>query len=176
MSPAEAAALLGVAASFDNRKPDEIAAQAWSLALDGRRFEDCRDAIVRHYSRTTEWLMPAHVLEGVKAIRHERLRDFGPIEPPAELDPDNDRAYIEWMRDAQLAIADGRQPPQAEPYNELHARPAVDYAEIMPRVPRRRGPWEDRHYDPEYQEKRDAARAELAAREPVEIPAAEDES
>ncbi|MGZ4519746.1 MAG: hypothetical protein ACXVGA_03710, partial [Mycobacteriaceae bacterium] len=66
MTPAEAQTLLGIAASFDNRKPSEEAAIAWSHALNGFRFVDCRDAIVAHYRVSSEWLMPAKVVAEVK--------------------------------------------------------------------------------------------------------------
>ena len=107
MTPAEAAALLAVAAAFDNRKPDADAAQAWAMALDGLRFEDCRDVIVAHYRRTREWIMPSDVIAGVKQVRAKRILDFGPIDPPTSLDPDDTGAYARWVTDTRRRIADG---------------------------------------------------------------------
>lgn len=114
MTPAEAAALLTIAAAFDNRKPDADAARAWSLALDGYRFEDCRDAVVAHYRSSSEWLMPQKVLTEVKRIRRQRLLDYGPLNPPASLDPDDTEAYARWIYTAQTAIADGNPPTREE--------------------------------------------------------------
>lgn len=104
MTPAEAAALLAVAAAFDNRKPDADAATAWAAALDDLRFEDCRDAIVAHYRESNEWLMPSSVRTEVRRIRHQRLSDFGQFPVPPDLDlPDE----LEWRAGVQRAIADG---------------------------------------------------------------------
>lgn len=108
MTPAEAAALLTVAAAYDNRKPDRDQAQAWAMALEDYRFEDAREAVVRHYRATTDWLMPKHVIDGVKRIRFDRVSAFGPLpDPPRELDPDDTEAHHIWHRETLRKIADG---------------------------------------------------------------------
>lgn len=108
MNTQEAAALLAIAAAFDNRKPDADAAKAWSLALDGLRFEDARDAIVAHYRASTEWLMPAMVRAEVKRIRAKRIGEQK-LEPPRDIDPDDTLAYRRWLRATQRALGDGEQ-------------------------------------------------------------------
>src|SRR5690349_10856427 len=107
MNTQEAAALLAIAAAFDNRKPDPDAAKAWSVALDGFRFEDCRDVIVAHYRATTEWLMPHHVIAGVRKIRDTRLRQAGDLTPPPGLDPIE---TVAWLAEAERRVADGDAP------------------------------------------------------------------
>ena len=104
MKPTEAAALLTVAAAFDNRKPDPDAAKAWSLALDGYRFEDCRDVIVQHYRTTGDWLMPHHVLTAVKRMRAKRLHEAVEPPPPPDLTP---LETLAWLKDIRRRIADG---------------------------------------------------------------------
>jgi len=104
MTPAEAAALLAVAAAFDNRKPDADAAQAWAYALEDRPFIDCRDAIVAHYRHTNDWLMPNHVIAGVRKIRDKRLDDFGRYDVPDGLDS---RQTLDFLRATNKRIADG---------------------------------------------------------------------
>ena len=108
MTPAEAQVLLGIAASFDNRKPSEEAAVAWSHALDGLRFEDCRDAVIAHYRTSSEWLMPTVIIREVRRIRGQRIKDFGNVPIPAGLDPDDEVQYRRYLRQAREAIADGR--------------------------------------------------------------------
>lgn len=112
MNTQEAAALLSIAAAFDNRKPDPDAAKAWAVVLDGLRFEDCRDAIVAHYKASSEWLMPQAVIAGVKRIRSKRLLEFGPLTPPADMDPDDTLAYARWIHAEQEAIANGERTPE----------------------------------------------------------------
>lgn len=112
MKPTEAAALLTIAAAYDNRKPDADQAKAWAMALDGLRFEDCREVVVAHYQRSREWLMPVDVISGVKRLRAKRLHDHPPVDPPSWLDPDDTAALITWKRQTDNAIADGTcQPP-----------------------------------------------------------------
>lgn len=109
MKPTEAAALLTIAAAYDNRKPDADQARAWAMVLDGLRFEDCRDVIVEHFKRSREWMMPADVIAGVKRMRTKRLNEFGALpNPPAHIDPDDTGAVLRWEREIREAIADGR--------------------------------------------------------------------
>ena len=103
MKPTEAAALLTIAASFDNRKPDADQAKAWAMALDGLGFEDCRDVVVEHYRKSREWLMPADVFAGVRRIRYERIERFGYITPPPGLDFAEEQAYIKHIRERVAA-------------------------------------------------------------------------
>jgi len=108
MTPAEAAALLTVAAAFDNRKPDADQARAWAMALDGYRFEDCREAIVQHYRVSREWLMPVEVINAVKKLRNGRVIAYGLLpDPPAHIDPDDTGAIQQWRIDLTRGIADG---------------------------------------------------------------------
>lgn len=105
MNAAEAQALLTVAAAFDNRKPDADSARAWAAALDGLPFADCRDAIVKHYRGSSEWLMPGHVIAAVKQVRAKRIADAGHrLVPPPGLTEPQERA---WIGEARRRVADG---------------------------------------------------------------------
>jgi hypothetical protein len=128
MTPAEAGALLTVAAAFDNRKPDEDAAKAWSIALDGLRFIDARDAIVAHYKTSSEWLMPSKVIAEVKRIRAKRIAEHPAPTPPANLDPVETCA---WLKAARARIADGETVPDGD-RGELHQRHLPDLRQVMP--------------------------------------------
>jgi hypothetical protein len=99
MTPAEAASLLTIAAAFDNRKPDADAAKAWSIALDGIRFTDARDAVVAHYRGSSEWLMPNKIIAEVRRIRAKRIEEFGYITPPYGLTFEEEQAYTKAIRD-----------------------------------------------------------------------------
>lgn len=101
MNTQEAAALLAVAAAFDNRKPDPDAAMAWAAALGEYEFNSCRDAVVAHYRESREWIMPADVVTRVRQIAVERMRPFGTLVPPQHLqgDPADERKWFLWARD-----------------------------------------------------------------------------
>lgn len=129
MTPGEATALLSVAAAFDNRKPDADAAIAWSVALGDLPFTDCRDAIVAHYRKTSDWLMPTHVISAVKTIRNSRLEDAPPLTPPPNLDPIE---TVAWLKDARHRIANGEVVDCDAAYGELKPRVLSDLRELMP--------------------------------------------
>lgn len=129
MKPTEAAALLTVAAAFDNRKPDADAAKAWAMALDGLPFTDCRDAIVTHYRQSSEWLMPAKVIAEVKKIRAKRIDDHPPLTPPPGLNPIETTA---WRADAIRRIGDGEVVDCDAAYGELKPRHLPDMRALMP--------------------------------------------
>ncbi len=116
MRPSEATALLTKASSFDNREVSEATAISWAEALEGIRLQDAIDAVVEHYSHTRQWIMPADIRAGVRAMRNARinavLQGAEPA-PPAEL-VDDVAAYNEWRRGFNRALGDGRTLHDAE--------------------------------------------------------------
>ncbi|WP_370290264.1 hypothetical protein [Nocardioides sp.] len=124
MTPAEAAVLLGMAATVDNRKPDEDAARAWAAMLDGLRFDDCRVAIIEHYRESSDWLTPEKVRTRVLAIRKRRRlehkRQYGELVPPPGLT--NAEEHV-WLRDAVRAISNGERVDCAAAHPEPVAAP-----------------------------------------------------
>lgn len=131
MTPAEAAALLAVAAAFDNRKPDADAAQAWALALDGYAFVDCRDVIVSHYKKSRDWLMPSDVLGEVRRIRAKRLVDAVMPDPPPDMTP---LETIAWLKETRARIADGEEVTTTG-YGELEERYLPELRAFIQRGP-----------------------------------------
>ena len=130
MTPAQAQMLLGIAASFDNRKPSEEAAVAWSVALRGLRFEDCRDAIVEHYvARPDDWLAPGHIVAIVKRVRAKRIHDHPPLTPPPDLTPMETTA---WLAEARGRIGNGEVIDCDAAYGVLRSRHLPDLKALMP--------------------------------------------
>lgn len=141
MKATEAAALLTIAAAYDNRKPDADQARAWALVLDGLRFEDCRDAIVAHYRSSREWLMPVNIVEGVTALRWKRLGAFNSLcslNPPPHL-ADNPRGEIEWRRRIDQRVMDGEitHPSQVDEHGDLKPHDVAELGLVGQRVPAR---------------------------------------
>lgn len=101
MTPAEAQMLLGIAASFDNRKPNEEAAIAWATVLSDLEYTACRDAIVDHYRESREWIMPADIVSRVRHKIAERFRAIGTLIPPEEVrdDYELERKWRIWARE-----------------------------------------------------------------------------
>ena len=131
MTPAEAQVLLSMASAFDNRKPDADAARAWSAALDGLRFEDCRDALIEHYKTSTDYLMPVLIRTAVRRIRSKRIAEVGDLIPPPGLSELEQR---QWLRDAKRRIGDGETftPPQLPPANPRRLRELLATATPRP--------------------------------------------
>jgi hypothetical protein len=69
MTPPEIVELLTLAATYDYRKIGEADVEAWHLALDDITIDDAKTAVVAHYRESTDRLMPAHVRQGVRALR-----------------------------------------------------------------------------------------------------------
>jgi hypothetical protein len=136
VKPTEAAALLTVAAAFDNRKPDADAAQAWAMALDDLPFADCRDAIVAHYRKTADWLMPAHVITAVRAVRTSRLEDAPVLTPPPGPEGESDAEMVArqlvWLKEARRRIANGEVVDCDAGYDELKPRHLPDLRLLLP--------------------------------------------
>lgn len=71
MNKTEIAALLTVVVSIDRRKVGHADVEAWLGTLGDLRFEECRDAAVKHYAHSTDWLMPAHIRRLAVAARQD---------------------------------------------------------------------------------------------------------
>lgn len=156
MNTAEAMRLLARCAAFDNRRPNESAAQAWAAALhDVPMDADAVAAVARYYGTPPEnpdqrkWIEPHHVRSLRAKIREERMSATGDIPGPGlpaavpDADPDDVRGYLAALREGRTRTASG---------GELRQRPVL---ELIAGVGRRVEPGEP--YLP------DGARAELAA-------------
>ena len=112
MTPQEAVALCRfTAACCPAQKFDEYTPDAWGLLLEHVRFVDAKEAVVA-IARKSPWCAPAEIIAEVKKMRAKRIDEFGPITPPADLDPDDTTAYREWWKDVQRQIADGDLKPK----------------------------------------------------------------
>ncbi|SDP10348.1 hypothetical protein SAMN04515671_2942 [Nakamurella panacisegetis] len=80
MMPSEAAKLLGVCAAFDMRTVGEADSKVWAAALGDLDLGEASNAVVAHYSTTTERIMPASLMAAVKANRRRIIAAAG--EPP----------------------------------------------------------------------------------------------
>ncbi|WP_405561892.1 hypothetical protein [Streptomyces sp. NBC_01180] len=120
MTPADAAELLTLAASFDRRTVGEADARAWAAALNAMPLDDdARAAVARHYADTDKWLTPAHVRQQRAKIRAERITHANVLYEgtPGETGKES----ILRRRALLAAVADGRIAPQTIPQAIGHA-------------------------------------------------------
>ncbi|MEN6527276.1 MAG: hypothetical protein ABFD65_12390 [Candidatus Polarisedimenticolia bacterium] len=133
MNPREAAELLGHCAMFDNRKPSQGAAVAWSSALhDVPLDDDARAAVAIYYTTPPKgpdaklWILPHHVRSLRMKIRNARLENFQYEPRPDE----TVREYLARYKAQVQAIASGRAPAPTGPL-ALTGGPHKDVAKAL---------------------------------------------
>lgn len=72
MNLSETALMLGQMQAYDQRTVGESDVIAWHALLADAPFEDCQEAVRRHYAENTDRIMPAHVRRIVRGIHGER--------------------------------------------------------------------------------------------------------
>lgn len=72
MNLSETARLLTTMAAYDRRTIGDADVVGWQAVLSDAPFEDCMEAVQRHYAENTDWMMPAHVRRLVRDIHGER--------------------------------------------------------------------------------------------------------
>lgn len=109
--------LLSVVTSYDRRKAGVPEVVSWHEALSRAQvgMDEAVEAVHRHFSTSTDYLMPANVIMLVKAIRQDRAREAqrrgaitGP--PPARKPPPE--WFSSWWSAVRRGEADVHRPPQ----------------------------------------------------------------
>lgn len=72
MNEPEAFKLLTLASARDNRTVDQPTAKVWATDLKAIDYDEAVAALSLHYSESTDWLMPAHVVRCVTRLRTKR--------------------------------------------------------------------------------------------------------
>lgn len=75
MNEPEAFKLLTLASARDGRTVSQATARVWAEDLAYVALPDAVEAAKRHYMASDKWLMPAHVIEGARAIKAEQVRE-----------------------------------------------------------------------------------------------------
>lgn len=71
--------LLHFIESVDGRRLTKSTPDAWMAILGGLDYRDAMEVVKHHFRTSTEWLTPAHIAKGVKALRASRLSAVGVI-------------------------------------------------------------------------------------------------
>jgi hypothetical protein len=105
-----------VKAACPSQAVDTYSPDAWAFMLDDIDYDDAK-AAVRYLGRLdlepgkSRYIEPGHVIAQVKRIRAKRIDDYGPVDPPAGLEPSE---YLGWLRATNDAIASGRAPERKQ--------------------------------------------------------------
>lgn len=106
MNQTEVGKILTYVSAVDNRKLTKEAVLAWHQIIGDFVFEDAMEAVVRHFKESSGWLMPVHVVDGVKRIHYERSRIRWADRQLAAA-RDADPLLDEWRWWSKLAREDG---------------------------------------------------------------------
>lgn len=106
MEPEVIGDVLAVAAAFDNRTVGAADSMAWYRVIGHLNQREAEEAIIAHYSETTDRIMPAHVLARVGKLRALRIAHAGPEAVP-DADPDDVPAYQAALREGRFKVASG---------------------------------------------------------------------
>jgi len=75
MSLQELTMLLARIQVLDNRQVDQLTIEAWEPLMDGVEYLDAVAAVNTHFRESTEYLKPAHIINGIYAARMRSLPD-----------------------------------------------------------------------------------------------------
>lgn len=67
--------LLTLIQNMDKRKIDDAAVLLWQQILGDLEYTDCVRAAINHFRESTDYLLPAHIVAGARAIERERIRE-----------------------------------------------------------------------------------------------------
>ncbi|ALE05524.1 hypothetical protein AL755_08585 [Arthrobacter sp. ERGS1:01] len=113
----ETAAVLAKIQSFDNRNVDNPNIMAWHEVLAPYTLNDCLKAVSQYFAKSADWIMPAHVVERVRAIEECRRNKFHSGVYPTQNDEQSGN-WIEVTRRLNRAVATGTLTPAA--YQRYH--------------------------------------------------------
>ena len=91
---------------------DQYTPDAWHMILGNLEYADAKLAVTQIASLDLEpgkarYIEPGHIIAAVKRIRAKRLDEYGPVDPPAGLNPTE---YLAWLRTTNHQIASGHAP------------------------------------------------------------------
>jgi hypothetical protein len=110
MTPDEVVELLSFAQAIDRRNVGDAETAAWSAMLADTDAADAALVVRKHFQTSTEWLMPVHIVQGVKDLRGARLDAYGFVEDAEDYDESAPGA-VDWIvhhRERCELVASGR--------------------------------------------------------------------
>lgn len=131
----ETAQMLAQMQAYDQRTVGEADVIAWQALLADAPFEDCQEAIRRHYAEETDRIMPAHVRRLVRDITRER--QMSPW-APGQFGVPREQAYPE-VKQVDVANLTGA---VRELLAQAHVEPPGGWSEVLHP---RRAAWDREH-------------------------------
>lgn len=66
--------ILSFISLLDNRQVSDEAIMVWHELLKDIEFEDAKIAVTNHFKDSTDYIRPAHIIQGARIIRMERSK------------------------------------------------------------------------------------------------------
>lgn len=76
MNIIEAGMVLAKIQAFDNRNVDDATVVAWHEVLERHTLQDALAAVTDYFRANHAWIMPAHIIERVRAVEEARVYEF----------------------------------------------------------------------------------------------------
>lgn len=76
MNIAETSMILAKIQAFDNRNVDDATIIAWQEVLEPHTAQDALKAVSDYFRVNSAWIMPAHIVERVRAMEDARVHEF----------------------------------------------------------------------------------------------------
>jgi len=131
MTPTEAVALCrATKAACPQQQFDQWTPDAWHSLLEDIEITEATAAMFE-VAKRQPFVAPAEIRAEVRRARALRVKDYGPLPlPPARIreiedGPEFNAAYQQWVREATVAISQGREPETDEPEALEHPTRAV---------------------------------------------------
>ena len=68
--------VLAFVSLIDNRAVSEESILAWHELLKEVEFEDAKDAVTDHFKTSTEYIRPAHIIQGARMVKMDRKKEY----------------------------------------------------------------------------------------------------
>lgn len=107
MNIQETGILLAYIGELDGRTITEQTVQAWHDVIGEYAAKDCREAVVRHFRTSTDYLKPSHIAIEVQRVRRRRLERVGTLQLTEADYAEEQRPWQEVLREIHARVAEG---------------------------------------------------------------------
>lgn len=116
MDIVETGKVLAKIQAFDNRNVDPATTIAWQEVLEPHTLPDALKAVSDYFRVNSTWIMPAHIMERVRAMEDARVYQFTNGYHLNRADEEKMLEHGDWsaqMRELGRAVRTGALTPQA---------------------------------------------------------------
>jgi len=68
--------ILAFISLIDNRAVSDEGILAWHELLKDVEFEHAKEAVTAHFRTSTEYIRPAHIIQGARIVKMDRKKEY----------------------------------------------------------------------------------------------------